>query len=50
MATTDSPPVAARPLLTPPEHELRKALKQSARLQRRLAVAYGIRLKKIRHK
>lgn len=34
-------------LLTPPMNELKAALKKSARLQRRLAVAYGIRLKKV---
>lgn len=35
-----------QPLLTPPLPELRKELRQSAKQARRLALAYGIRLKK----
>ena len=42
----DAPEVSGRPLLTPPLNELRTALKMAARLQRRLALAYGIHVKK----
>ena len=47
MDAIQSPKSGKNSLLTPPMSELKKALRQSARLQRRLAVAYGIRLKKL---
>ena len=42
----DTPEASGRPLLTPPLNELRTALENAARLQRRLALAYGIHVKK----
>lgn len=42
----DTPQTTSRPLLTPPLNELRTALKKASRLQRRLAMAYGIHFKK----
>ena len=47
MDTIQSPKWGKNSLLTPPMSELKTALQQSARLQRRLAVAYGIRLEKL---
>ena len=47
MDAIQSPKSGKNSLLTPPMSELKKALRQSARLQRRRAVAYGIRLKKL---
>jgi hypothetical protein len=46
MANIQSRKSNRKALLTPPMSELKTALKKSARLQRRLALAYGIRIKK----